>query len=115
MNDKATLSDFEACGQETIEITIRDKTATYILNEASADTFNQLFAPINSEDKVKKDRATRELPAKIIAACVWRADGSSITFEQASSFRHALQKKLQKAVLDFNGLTDDADEAAKKE
>lgn len=114
MNDKAKLDDFEAPGQETVEISIRDKSKSYIILEASGEDFNELFAPLNNTtDPTKKAKAAKELPAKLIAKCVWHEDGSSITFEQASGFRHALQKKLQEAVMKFNGLTNDADDAAK--
>jgi hypothetical protein len=116
MNDKTSgLSAFEAPGTEEIEITIRDKSQKFIVCEVSGEQVNELFAPLQSTDPVKKAKAAKELTARVIALCIWRADGSSITFDEAGKFRIALQKKLEKAALDFNGLTPEKADEAKKE
>jgi hypothetical protein len=110
MNEKLKSDDFEAPGEAEVEITIRGKTATYIIREASGERFSELFAGVNSTDPTKKAKAQKKLPAELIAECVWRSDGSSITIEEASRFRHVLQKRLQDEVLKLNGLTDSDDE-----
>jgi len=110
MNEKVKSDDFEAPGEAEVEITIRGKTATYIIREASGERFSELFADVNSSDPAKKVKAQKKLPAQLIAECVWRSDGSSISFEEASRFRHVLQKRLQEEVLKLNGLTDSEDD-----
>jgi hypothetical protein len=113
MNEKVKSDAFEAPDQITVDITIRDKTAQYIIREESGAKFTELFADVNSDDPTKKRKAQRDLPANLIAACVWRGDGSSITFAEASAMRHTLQKRLSAEVLKLNALTDDAEADAK--
>lgn len=116
MNDKANnQDDFEAPGSEEIEITIRGKTGKFIVHDISGEDVTQVFAPLQTTDPAKKTRAQRELKARIIAAMVWRADGSTITFEEASKFRVVLQNKLEEAALKFNGLVPEAEADAKNE
>ena len=105
--------DFEAPGSEEVEITIRGKTAKFVLNDVSGDEVTKLFAPLQSTNPDKKLKAQRELKARIISSMVTRADGSAITFEEASKFRIALQTKLEEAALKFNGLVPEADAEAK--
>ena len=108
------LNDFEAPGQEEIEVTIRGKTAKYIVREVSGATINDLFSPVNNATTPeKKAQAAKESIAKIIAACVLRADGSKITAEEANKFRFTVQQALQKKIMELNGLGPDADAAAK--
>ena len=113
MNDKTKSEDFEAPGSEEIEVTIRGKSHTYIVSEISGATVNELFAPLQSNNAEKKAKAAKELTARVIALCIKRADGSPITFEEAAGFRVVLQKKLEKAALEFNGLTPEAEADAK--
>ena len=105
--------DFEAPGSEEVEITIRGKTAKFVLNDVSGDEVTQLFAPLQNTNPDRKLKAQRELKARIISSMVTRADGSAITFEEASKFRIALQTKLEEAALKFNGLVPEADAEAK--
>jgi hypothetical protein len=109
------LNEFESPGQEEVEITIRGKSAKYLIREVSGAKINDLFAPLrNATTPEKKDKAARESIAKVIAACVSRADGTAFTEEDAGKLRFSLQQALQKHVMEINGLTPDADEAAKK-
>jgi len=109
------LNDFEAPGQEEVEITIRGKSAKYIVREVSGATINDLFAPINNASTPeKKAKAAKESIGKVIAACVLRADGTPFTEEDAGKLRFPLQQALQKHVMEINGLTPEADDAAKK-
>jgi len=111
-----TLNDFEAPGQETVEIAVRGKTAKYIIMEVSGSTINDLFSPINSEtDPVRKAKAAKDSIGRVIAACVLREDGSKITVKEAEGFRFAVQKKLQAVIAEVNGLNDEAEDKAKKE
>ncbi len=112
MNDK-TQDDFEAPGSEEVEITIRGKTGKFIVQDVSGPEVTELFAPLQSNDPAKKTKAQRELKARIIASMVWRADGSTISFDEASKFRIVLQNKLEEAALKFNGLVPEADAEAK--
>lgn len=109
-NIKEQTDAFEAPGQEEVEITVRDKSMKYIMHDVSSDTLSDIFADVRSSDPVKKARGERQSAAKIVAACVWRADGSAITFEEASKFPHVLLKKLSEAALKFNGLNDTDEE-----
>lgn len=111
--DKTQLDDFESPEEEAIEITVRGKKATFIIRDISSAAMNQMVAPLNSQDAAKKAQAQKDAQAKIISACIKRADGRAITFEEASNFRTALAKQLEKAAMEFNGLLDD--EKAKNE
>ena len=73
----------------------------------------KIVANVLKDNPDKKLKAQRELKANIIASMVTRADGSAITFEEASKFRIALQTKLEEAALKFNGLVPEADAEAK--
>ena len=75
---------------------------------AQGYTYTELYT-----DPAKKAKAQRELKARIIASMVWRADGSTISFDEASKFRIVLQNKLEEAALKFNGLVPEADAEAK--
>lgn len=111
-----SINEFESPDKEEVEITLRGKTAKYWVLEVSGEKINELFAPLNSASTPeKKAKAAKESVGKMIAACVQRADGSPITFEEASEFRYPLQKRLQEEILRINALTADAEEEAKKE
>jgi len=113
MNDKTKLDDFETPEEEAVEITVRGKTATYLIHDVSSAAMNQLLAPLNHQDAAKKAQAQRDAQARIIAACVKRGDGREITFDEASGFRVALSKQLEQAVLTFNGLNTEGGNEAK--
>ncbi len=109
-------NDFEMPDKEEVEITIRGKTAKYLVLDVSGDTINKLFGPVNNAKTPEaKTKAANESVPKMIAECVQREDGSVITVEEATKFRYVLQKKLQEEVIRVNALTADAEDAAKKE
>jgi hypothetical protein len=109
-------TDFESPGQQEVEITLRDKTAKYIVKEVSGETITELFAAMNNATTPeKKAKAASDSIPKVIATCAQRADGSAITLDEAKKFRFALQKALHAKIMEFNGLTPEADEAAKKD
>lgn len=105
--------DFESPQSTTHDVTIGDKTRSYVFHEMSAGAVQELFADVNSNDAAKKSKASKLIQRKLISKCVSRADGTPITEDEAANFRTALTKQLERKILEVNGMTPEADAEAK--
>lgn len=118
MNDKVkpapVIDEFEAPESKEVQVTIREKTATYIISDISSSLMTELLGPLQDVNEKKRPGAQRDAQARLIAACVKRGDGREITFEEALVFRVAVSKALEQHVLDFNGFGAKAAQAEAK-
>lgn len=102
--------EIEAPGTEEVTVTHRNKTAKYIVREITEPEMRQVF-PLGKDGKPDVSK-NKDANSKLIALAATRADGTQITQDQADGFSLGLKLKLTKAIMDFNALGKDAEEAA---
>lgn len=103
------LDDFEAPNGFEREITLHGRTRKYFFTELSDMECRRVFNTLNAKGVSDPDKVAT-FPARAVAACVKRPDGSEITFNEAREMRRPLLDALIKEVLDIHGYG--ADQAA---
>lgn len=96
------LDDFEAPNGFEREITLHGKTRKYFITELSDAECRRVFNTTNDKGVSDPDKVAT-FPARAVAACVKRPDGSEITFAEAREMRRPLLDALIKEVLDIHG------------
>lgn len=115
MNDEAKYEDLEAAASEIVEITVRGRKSKYRLKDISSGAFQEAAAKMNHQDAAKAADAKRLFQARTIAMGAERVDppngkSEKISIDEAASFPSALALKLQKAIMEFNGVSDSEEE-----
>ena len=102
-------NEFEA-PSAPVERTIKvgGKSAVYRFTEPCAAELEALFAVTDADGKVDMEKFKGQR-FRVIAAIVTRADGSSISVEEAGSMRSAVANALYKTAMEVIGTKEDAD------
>ena len=101
--------NFEAPDFQLIEITVRNRSNKYRIYDISANAFAEFSSSLNVQDKAKLALAKRNAQCKPISMAVRREDDTPISFDDAKAMRVAVTQALEKAILKFNGLSEESE------
>lgn len=105
-NTVENFEDFERPETITIDITVKGKTAQYQVSELPDADVQRVFRTTDAKGNTDP-KMVESFNARVIAACVHRADGTPVTQEQARAMRQPLTQALVRAVMEVHGIGED--------